>query len=90
MLSRSKMLLAGTALALASGTAAAHSNVSFGFSFGVPYAPAYVAPAPVYYAPRPVYVAPRPVYYAPRPVYYAPRYYYAPAPAVAVRYRGYW
>ena len=79
MVNRSKMLLAGTALALASGTAAAHSNVSFGFSFGVPVAPAYVAPAPVYYAPAPVYYAPRRAYYA--PVYYAPR--------AVVRYR-YW
>jgi hypothetical protein len=84
MVSRSKMLLAGTALALASGTAAAHSNVSFGFSFGVPVAPAYVAPA--YVAPAPVYYAPAPVYYAPRRVYYAPAYY---APRAVVRYR-YW
>jgi hypothetical protein len=83
MVNRSKLLLAGTALALASGTAAAHGRVSFGVSVGVP-----VYPAPVYVAPAPVYYAPAPVYYAPRRVYYAPRYYYAPRPVV-VRYR-YW
>jgi hypothetical protein len=87
MVSRLKLLLAGTVLAVASGTAAAHGRVNFGISLGVPVAPVYVAPAPVYYAPAPVYYAPRRVYYAPRRVYYAPRY-YAPRPVV-VRYR-YW
>ena len=59
-------LLAGSALAAVSGTAAAHDNVSFGLAIGVP-APAvtYVAPAPVYYGP-PSGVA----YYGPAPVYY--------------------
>jgi hypothetical protein len=61
-------LLAAAGLAIASGTAAARTNIDVGISFGIP-APVYVAPAPVYYQPRPVYVAP-PVYYAPAPVYY--------------------
>ena len=78
MVSRLKLLLAGTVVAVASGSAAAHGRVSFGISLGVPVAPVYVAPAPVYYAPPPVYYAPRRVYYAPA--------YYAPAPVV-VRYR---
>ena len=89
MFKRSKLLLAGVVLAVASGTAAAHSNVSFGFSLRVP-----VAPAPVYVAPpRAVYYEP---YYEPAPVYYVrPRAYYAPAyygrPAVVIRYhRGYY
>jgi len=84
MVNRLKLLLAGTVLGVASGAAAAHGHVSFGFSFGVPVvaAPVYVAPPPV------VYYPPAPVYYAPRRVYYAPAY-YAP-PAVVVRYhRGY-
>ena len=81
MVSRMKLLLAGTVLAVASGTAAAHGRVSFGISVGVP-APVYVAPAPVYYAPAPVYYVPRRVYYAPAAYYYAPR-------PVVVRYR-YW
>jgi hypothetical protein len=62
-------LLAAAGLAIASGTAAARTNIDVGISFGIP-APVYVAPAPVYY-PRPVYVEPAPVYYyAPAPVYY--------------------
>jgi hypothetical protein len=80
MVNRLKLLLAGTVLAVASGSAAAHGGrVSFGISVGVP-APVYVAPAPVYYAPAPVYYVPRRAYYAPRRVYYAPR-------PVVVRYR---
>ena len=74
MVSRLKLLLAGTVLAVASGSAAAHGRVSFGISLGVPVAPVYVAPAPVYYAPAPVYYAPRRVYYAPRPVVVRYRY----------------
>lgn len=77
MCNRLKLLLASVVLAVASGTAAAHSSVSFGISLGVP--------APVYYAPPPaVYYQPAPVYYAPGPVYYAPAYYYGP-PAVVIR-----
>ena len=60
-------LLLGATLAVASGMAAAHSNVSFGVYLG---APAYS------YAPAPVYYAPPPVYYSP-PAY--PYYYYGPA-----------
>ena len=61
-------LLIGSILVVASGTAAAGSNVSFGISFGIPV-----------YQPAPVYVAPpAPVYYAPRAVYYAPRPFYGP------------
>ena len=78
MVNRLNLLLAGTVLAVASGSAAAHGRVSFGISLGVPVAPVYVAPAPVYYAPPPVYYAPRRVYYAPA--------YYAPAPVVRYRY----
>ena len=66
-------LLLGATLAVASGFASAHSNVSFGVYVG---APAYsYAPAPVYYAPAPVYY-PGPAYYY-RPAYYGPavRYY---------------
>jgi hypothetical protein len=63
-------LLAAAGLAIASGTAAARTNIDVGISFGIP-APVYVAPPPVYY-PRPVYIAPEPVYYAPAPVYYGP------------------
>jgi hypothetical protein len=76
MRNRLTLLLTGLALAVASGTAAAHSSVSFGISLGVP-----VAPAPVYYsAPPAVYYEPAPVYYAPAPrVYYAPAYYGPPA-----------
>lgn len=86
MRNRLTVLLIGVALAAASGTAAAHSNVSFGISIGVP---AYVAPVPAYrYAPPPVvYYPPAPVYYAPPPpVYYAPAYYYD-RPGVVIRYR---
>lgn len=77
MRNRLSLVAAGAVLAIASGTAAAGSNVSFGISIGVP-----VAPAPVYVAPPPVvYYPPAPVYYAPPRVYYAPAY-YAPAPVV--------
>jgi hypothetical protein len=83
MRNRLTLVVAGAALAIASGTAVAGSNVSFGISFGVP-APVYVAPPAVVYAPPP------PVYYAPARVYYAPAYYapayYAPAPVV-IKYR---
>ena len=78
MVNRLNLLLAGTVLAVASGSAAAHGRVSFGISLGVPVAPVYVAPAPVYYAPPPVvYVPPAPVYYG---TYYgaAPVYYNRP------------
>lgn len=75
MRKRLGLIAAGAALALASGTALAGSNVSFGISIGVP-APVYVAPAPVYVAPPPVYYAPPPrVYYPPVRVYYEPVYY---------------
>jgi hypothetical protein len=61
-------LLLGATFAVASGMAAAHSNVSFGVYLG---APAYsYSPAPVYYAPPPVYYA-APAY----PYYYGPAYY---------------
>lgn len=81
MRNRLILLLAGVVLAVASGTAAARSDVSFGISIGVP-----VAPAPVYVAPPPVvYYPPAPVYYAPARVYYAPAY-YAPPPAVVVKF----
>ena len=68
-------LLAAAGLAIASGTAAARTNLDVGISFGIP-APVYYAPQPVYY-PRPVYVAP-PAYYAPPPVYYSEPVYYGP------------
>ena len=80
MRNRYSLILAGVALAAASGTAAAHSNVSFGISLGVP-----IVAAPVYVAPPPVVYAPPPVYYAPARVYYAPAY-YRPAPVV-IQYR---
>ena len=66
-------LLLGATLAVASGLAFAHSNVSFGLYVAAP-AYSYV-PAPVYYAPAPVYY-PGPAYYY-RPAYYGPavRYY---------------
>lgn len=80
MRKRLGLIAAGAALAIASGTAAARSDISFGILIGAPI----VAPAPVYVAPPPVvYVpaAPR-VYYQPAPrVYYAPAY-YGPAPVV--------
>jgi len=71
-------LAIGGVLALASGTAAAGSNVSFGISFGFPM----YEPAPVYAAPPVAYYRPAPVYYAPRPAYYAPRPFYGPRVAV--------
>lgn len=67
-------LLLGATLAVASGLASAHSNVSFGLYVG---APAY-AYAPAYYAPAVVYYAPPPVYYGPSAYYYEPRYYGRP------------
>ena len=77
-------LLIGGILVVASGTAAAGGNVSFGISIGVP---AYY-PAPVYAAPPVVYYPPAPVYYGPPVVYYSPRpyYYYDYAPAAVVRF----
>jgi hypothetical protein len=74
------LLLAGAALAAASGAAMAH-DVGFSVSIGVPapyvYSPpVVVAPAPVYYPPRVVY-APAPVY-----SYYGPRVIYGPRVAV--------
>lgn len=80
-----KLLLAGAALAAASGAAMA-SDVRFSISIGVPapyaYAPpVVVAPAPVYHPPRVVY-APAPAYsYAPPVrVFYGPRVAVVPAP----------
>jgi hypothetical protein len=75
------LLLAGAALAAASGAAMAH-DVGFSVSIGVPapyvYAPpVVVAPAPVYYPPRVVY-APAPAY----SYYYGPRVIYGPRVAV--------
>src|SRR5436853_4598812 len=62
------LLFAG---ALASGAAAAHGGVRFGFNFGFPvYAPYYYYPPPAYYYPRP--------YYYP-PAYYPPAVAMAPA-----------
>ena len=83
MRNRLSLLMAGTVLAVASGTAAARGDVSFGISIGVP-----VAPAPVYVAPPPVVYAPPPpvVYYPPARVYYAPAYYGPPAAVVRYRY----
>ncbi len=77
------LILAGAALAAASGAAMA-SDVRFSVSIGVPapYAysePVVVAPAPVYHPPRVVY-APAPVYY-----YGAPRVVYGPRVVVAPR-----
>jgi len=73
MSKRLNMLLAGVALIVASGTAAAHSSVSFGISLGIPVAPVYTAP------PAAVYYEPARVFYAPAPrVYYAPAYYGPP------------
>ncbi|HEX6008215.1 MAG TPA: hypothetical protein VFY80_09640 [Burkholderiales bacterium] len=78
MTKRLGLITAGAALAIASGSAMAGGDVSFGISIGVP-----VAPAPVYVAPPPVVYAPPPrVYYAPATVYYAPAYY-----APVVRYK---
>ena len=66
-------LLIGGMLVVASGTAAAGGNVSFGISIGVPaYYPAYTPP-PVVYAPA---------YYAPSVVYYSPRPFYGPVAVV--------
>ena len=84
MNTKMKAVLAGGILVLASGTAAAGSNVSFGITLGVP-APVYAAPV---YAPAPpVAYYPAPVYYT-APVYYAPRPYYGYGygPGVVVRY----
>jgi hypothetical protein len=49
-------------LALAPGTASAHTDLHIGI--GVP-APFYVAPPPVYYEPPQTYYSPPPVYYGP-------------------------
>jgi hypothetical protein len=68
-------LLIGGILVVASGTAAAGGNVSFGISIGVPA----VYAAPVYAPPPVVYYPAAPVYYGPPVVYYNPRPYYAPA-----------
>ena len=70
-------VVAGAALALLSGVAAARDNVSFSVSFGMP-TPVYVAPAPVY-VPAPTYYPPRPAYFPPTTVYYSP----APVPGYA-------
>ena len=67
-------LLIGGILVVASGTAAAGGNVSFGISIGVP-----VYAAPVYAPPPVVYYPAAPVYYGPPVVYHNPRPYYAPA-----------
>lgn len=67
MMKRS-MLFAGVLLAALSGTAAAHSDVGFSLSFGVPGA-VYSAPPPAYYG----YGYAEPYYQAPR-VYYGDRY----------------
>lgn len=77
------LVLAGAALAAASGAATA-SDVRFSVSIGVPapyvYSPpVVVAPAPVYYPPRVVY-APAPAY---SPYYAAPRAFYGPRVVVA-------
>jgi hypothetical protein len=76
------LVLAGAALAAASGAAMA-SDVRFSVSIGVPapyvYSPpVVVAPAPVYYPPRVVY-APVPAY----SYYGAPRAFYGPRVVVA-------
>jgi hypothetical protein len=63
-------LLIGSILVVASGTAAAGGNVSFGISIGVPaYYPAYTPPPVAYYPAAPVYYSPPAVYYSPRPFY---------------------
>ena len=83
-----KLVAGGALLALASGTALAHSDVHFGFSIGLPVAPVYVAPAPAY-APPPVYAAPAPGYYsAPPRVYYSapPPVYYRAVPGYSFYY----
>lgn len=69
------ILLAAGALAGLSGVAAAHGNVGFSVSIGVPvYAPPVYYPSapPVYYSPPPVYYAPPPAVYLPPRVYYGP------------------
>ena len=90
-----KLIIAGSVLALASGTALAHDGIGLNFSIAVPGA--YVESAPAYYPP-PAYVAPPAVYYdarpgtyyaAPPPAYYAapPRVYYGAPPGMSVYYR---
>ncbi len=70
MNSKAMVIVAGIALAAASGVASAHERVSFGISIGIP------APLPVYtYPAQPVYVPAPPV------VYYPPVYFQPPAPA---------
>jgi hypothetical protein len=56
------IFVAGACLAVLSGTAAAHSDVGFSFSIGVPGA-VYSAPPPAYYAYGEPYYAPPRVYY---------------------------
>jgi len=71
-------LLIGGILVVASGTAAAGGNVSFGITIGVPaYYPVYTPPPVVYYPAAPVYYSPPVAYYSPRPYY---------APAAVIRY----
>ena len=60
------MVIAGMALAILSGTAAAHSDVGFSLSFGVPGA-VYAAPPPAYYGYS------EPYYYTPPRAYYGAR-----------------
>ena len=92
MSKRLNMLFAGVVLAVASGTAAAHSGVTFGISLGLPVVPVYAAPPAV------VYYEPARVYYAPAPRVYYERTYYG-RPAIMIRrdrhfrtdhYRGHW
>lgn len=62
--------IAGVAILIAAGPAAAHVDV--GINIGIPGiypAPVYVEPQPVYVQPQPVYVQPQPVYVQPQPVY---------------------
>ncbi|HVB49799.1 MAG TPA: hypothetical protein VNF69_15565 [Burkholderiales bacterium] len=91
-----KSVIAGSVLALASGSALAHGDIGLDFSIAVPGASAYVGSTPAYYPPA-AYAAPPAVYYgaapetyyaAPPQAYYAapPQAYYAAPPAVSVYY----
>jgi len=71
MMKRS-MLFAGVLLAALSGTAAAHSDVGFSLSFGVPGA-VYSAPPPAYYYDY-GYGYAQPYYYQAPRAYYGGRY----------------